>query len=471
MAPAGPSTAADLEISVAAPMPAPTTAQQVVGPQAPAALSLAQKGSQPTAVPLHAPVVIASPAAASPTLATTFTNVLTSLSRALNGGVPTVPRDASLALMFAAARRETAVAAATTTSTTTTTVVEAEKMTISQGGSARVIYDSKASGRSGMAIAGSGSVSTTVTIPTSSALTIRAKTSSGAPNMTVAIDGVPITTVVVKSTSYTDYTFAGTIAGGTHVISISTSNATSRSTLFLDKVSTTIGTIGDQFDGKSGSAANRTIWTTVTGTGWDRGIQTYTSSGAYLDGQGHLVIQSSRTTSGGYTSGRVQTANNLSFGYGTITARIKVPKGQALWPAFWLIGADEATNGWPAVGEIDVMEMPSTTTTVYSTLHGPIAGTTANQQAQIISTLPDLSTDYHNYWVRHLNDEITFGVDSQTLGTLTPADLAPGETWVYNRPMSVIINLAVGGPWAGAPNSSTPAKAQMLVESLTFAPA
>ncbi len=117
------------------------------------------------------------------------------------------------------------------------------------------------------------------------------------------------------------------------------------------------------------------------------------------------------------------------------------------------------------------MELPSTTTTMYSTLHGPIAGTTATQQAQIISTLPDLSTDYHNYWVRHLENQITFGVDGQTLGTLTPADLAPGETWVYNRPMYVLLNLAVGGPWAGAPNSTTPSTAKMIVDSVTFTPA
>lgn len=91
---------------------------------------------------------------------------------------------------------------------------------------------------------------------------------------------------------------------------------------------------------------------------------------------------------------------------------------------------------------------------MYSTLHGPITGTTSTQQAQIISNLPDLSTDYHNYWVRHLPDEITFGVDGVALGTLTPDSLPPGATWVYNRPMQVILNVAVGGSWAGAPDST-----------------
>ena len=115
------------------------------------------------------------------------------------------------------------------------------------------------------------------------------------------------------------------------------------------------------------------------------------------------------------------------------------------------------------------MELPSTTTTLYSTLHGPIAGTTATQQAQIISTLPDLSTDYHNYWVRHLEN------GSPSAWTVrhwvrSPRPIWPQETWVYNRPMSVILNLAVGGSWAGAPDS-TPSTAKMIVESVTFTPA
>lgn len=434
-------------------------------------------------IPLPAAAVKAVPSPiASVTPAASVGNFLASLSSALNGGSPTVPADGALALMVGAVRREigsalnpqaaaTKIAAATSTSSTTTSAAEAEKMVVSPATSARMVYDRNASGRYVLALSSSGTASTTVNVAASTALTIRAKASSGSPNMTLSIDGKPITTVVVSSKSYQDYTFAGTIPAGTHVISVSSSNATSLRTLYLDKVSTTMGAVGDHFTGNSGSAPSSTIWTPTIGTGWDPGIQNYTSSGAYLDGQSHLVIQATRGQTGAWTSGRVETANKLSFGYGTVTARIMVPKGQGLWPAFWLIGADAATNGWPQTGEIDVMELPSTTTTMYSTLHGPIAGTTATQQAQIISHLPDLSTGYHNYWVTHLENQITFGVDGQTLGTLTPADLAPGETWVYNRPMSAILNLAVGGGWAGAPDSTTPATAKMLVESMTFVPA
>jgi VCBS repeat-containing protein len=352
---------------------------------------------------------------------------------------------------------------------TSTTTVEAEDMTIS--GAGRAVVDSNASAGYALALSGPATASTTLTLPESSVLTIRVMSGAGAPDMTVAIDGVPITTVLVESASYSDFKFAGAITAGSHVISISSSTATSRNTLYLDKVVTTTGPIVDEFMGESGSAPSSGIWTVRSGTGFDAGIQTYEAGNVFLDGQGHLVIQATRGETGGYASGWVWSKNNVSFGYGTISARIKMPEGQGLWPAFWLMGADSDTVGWPQSGEIDVVEMPSTTTTVYSTLHGPIADSTATQQAQIISNLPDLSTDYHDYWVRHLENEVTFGVDNQTLGTLTPESLGPGETWVYNRPMYAILNLGVGGPWAGAPNDSTRFPATMIVDRVRWDPA
>lgn len=439
---------------------------------------------QPMPVPSGA---ITSPPAASAALATTFSKVLDSLSDALSGNVPTVPADATLALMLGAARRDRiaalrgvataapVVAAATTTSTTTTTI-EGEKFVLSPSGAGKVIADRTASSRYALAMLNNGTASTTVNLPASTAVVVRAKAqlNAGPPNLTLSIDGVPVTTVMVKSTGWQDYTFAGAIPAGTHQISIGYSNnydtALGQRNLYIDKVTTVTGPIGDDFTGKAGSSPG-SLWTTQTGSGWDTGIETYVSSNAVLDGQGHLAIKSTRNKNGTYSSGWVESKNKLSMGYGTTTARIKVPKGQGLWPAFWLKGADEDTTAWPASGEIDVMELPSTTTTMYSTLHGPISGTTATQQAQIVSNLPDLSTDYHNYWVRHLPNEITFGVDNITLGTLTPDSLPPGATWVYNRPMHVTLNMAVGGPWAGAPNNSTVFPATMLVDWVRFDPA
>jgi len=345
-------------------------------------------------------------------------------------------------------------------------------MTLSSSGSGRIVSDSNASGGQALALTSAGTASTTVSLPASTGLVIRARATLGsgaAPDMTLSIDGVPFTTVVVRSTSWSDYTFGNVIPAGSHVLSLSTSNSTSQSSLFLDKVTTTTGSIGDEFLGSAGSLPNSSIWSVKSGSGWDPGVETYSSKNVALDGQGHLVIQVIKTKNS-YTSGWVETTDKMSLGYGTITARIQVPKGQGLWPAFWLKGADESTNPWPGSGEIDVLELPSTTTTIYSTLHGPIAGTTNTQQAQVIGKLPDLSTGYHNFWVTHLPDKITFGVDNVTLGTLTPDSLAPGSTWVYNRPMQVTLNLAVGGPWAGSPNNSTKFPAKMYVDSIRWDP-
>jgi beta-glucanase (GH16 family) len=421
---------------------------------------------------------VAAPTALQTSITTAFSNLVASLSVALSGGAPTVPADASLALMLGAARRERAAvrtstvaaavpAATSQTAGATTTVTEAEKMTTS--GAGRLASDKSASAGYAVVLSGKGSASTTLTLPEATALTLRVRAASGAPNMTLSIDGVPYTTLMINSSSYADYTFAGGIAAGTHVVSISSTTATTKNLLYVDKVTTSSGPIVEDFIGKSGSAPGR-IWAARSGSKFDSSAATYASGNVFLDGQGHMVIQATRGKGGSYTSGWVWTKNSLSFGYGTVTARVKVPQGQGLWPGVWMMGADSDTLGWPASGEIDIAELPSTTTTVYSTLHGPITGSGDTQQAQIVSNLPDLSADYHNYWVTHLENEIIFGVDDQTLGTITPDDLAPGETWVYNRPMYMILNLAVGGSWAGAPDSTTPSTAKMMVESVTFNP-
>ncbi len=463
----------------------PAVSPEPAGPVAAGEIPVEQAAAQITDTPSLAlsvslppspapAVVIASPPAASAVIEPTFTSVLAALSDAMMD-TNTVPADAALAVMLGAARREAraalsphaAASKAAAAAATAVSGTEAETMTIS--GAGRSVADKNASGGYAIALTGTGQVSTTLTLPEAVSLTLRLRTAAGAPNMTVSIDGVAYTTLLVNTTSYSDYTFAGGIGAGTHVVSISTTTATTRNVLYVDTVTTSSGPIVDEFLGNSGSAPSR-LWTLRSGTGFDSGNQTYSAGNVVLDGQGHLVIQATRGKKNSYTSGWAWTKNNLTLGYGTVTARVKVPKGQGLWPAVWLMGADSDTVGWPASGEIDIAELPSTTTTVYSTLHGPIDGSTSTQQAQIVSTLPDLSTDYHNYWVRRLPNEITFGVDDLTLGTLTPADLAPGEAWVYNRPMYMILNLAVGGSWAGAPNSTTPSTARMLVDSVVFMP-
>jgi len=229
-------------------------------------------------------------------------------------------------------------------------------------------------------------------------------------------------------------------------------------------------TVFDDFDGPAGASPDSDKWAVVEGTGWDSGVEDYSWDNAVLDGNGNLTIQA-RKTANGYTSGRVQTKGKASFGYGTLTARIKVPSGQGLWPSFWLVGADEDSNPFPGAGEIDVAEMVSDPTTRYSSVHGPVSGVWDYLQDQIITFGGDLSQGFHNYWMTHTKDAITVGVDGTKWGTFTPGALPAGATWVFNKPFYVVFSLAVGGSWAGRPDGGTQFPATMLVDFLNWEPA
>jgi len=229
-------------------------------------------------------------------------------------------------------------------------------------------------------------------------------------------------------------------------------------------------TVFDDFDGPAGASPDSDKWAVVEGTGWDSGVEDYSWDNAVLDGNGNLTIQA-RKTANGYTSGRVQTKGKASFGYGTLTARIKVPSGQGLWPSFWLVGADEDSNPFPGAGEIDVAEMVSDPTTRYSSVHGPVSGVWDYLQDQIITFGGDLSQGFHNYWMTHTKDAITVGVDDTKWGTFTPGSLPAGATWVFNKPFYVVFSLAVGGSWAGPPDGGTDFPATMLVDCLNWEPA
>jgi beta-glucanase (GH16 family) len=211
----------------------------------------------------------------------------------------------------------------------------------------------------------------------------------------------------------------------------------------------------DNFDGPVGAPPDPDRWTVIEGKGWDRGSQKYTADNALLDGQGHLVLQAQRTDDG-YTSGRVETRRKQSFGYGTLIVRMKMPAGKGLWPALWLMGDDEDVNPWPGAGEIDVVEQVSNPRKRYSSLHGPIVGVPDYLQKQIVGSGPDLSADFHDYWVIHKPYSIAVGIDAK---------------WVYNKPFCLIMNLAVGGKWPGPPDDSTIFPASMLVDWVHWQPA
>jgi beta-glucanase (GH16 family)/transcriptional regulator with XRE-family HTH domain len=230
----------------------------------------------------------------------------------------------------------------------------------------------------------------------------------------------------------------------------------------------------DEFNGPAGAPPDSTKWQVVTGGGgWgNHELEDYTSRGSNvsLDGNGHLAITAEHGTytdgSGvtrDYTSARIQTKGLYQSRYGQIEARIKLPAGQGLWPAFWALGADGA---WPAAGEIDVMEsIGSKPSTIFGSIHGPQAGSPRGYAISATAhSRSSLAAGFHTYGVDWSPTKIVFTLDGVPYATRTPSDLTSKQSWVFNKPFYLLLNLAVGGTWPGSPKASTRFPATMLVD-------
>lgn len=234
----------------------------------------------------------------------------------------------------------------------------------------------------------------------------------------------------------------------------------------------------DEFDGREGSAPDSSKWwANVGGDGWGNNeLQYYTDStrNAALDGDGNLVItarhdQDDTIDCQGepceYTSARLLTEWKFSRQYGRFESRIKVPEGDGLLPAFWLLGDDISRNPWPGSGEIDIMEvLGDDPGTVKGTLHGP--GYSGPDAIEFSQDLPDdesFADDFHTYAVEWDRDTITWLVDGEAYGTVHRSDVGT-DKWVGNKPYFILLSLAVGGDWPGEPDESTTFPAEMVVD-------
>ena len=231
----------------------------------------------------------------------------------------------------------------------------------------------------------------------------------------------------------------------------------------------------DEFSGSNGSAPDSTKWGyDVGGSGWgNQELEYYTNrtQNAYVQ-DGNLVIQALKenyTGSDGvtrnYTSARLLTAGHFSQAYGRFEARIKLPYGQGIWPAFWMVGDNIGQVGWPQCGEIDIMEnIGKEPSIIHGSIHGP--GYTGGTGVSSSYTLPSghFSDDFHVFAVEWEPNVVRFYVDDTLYATDTPASLPAGATWVFDHPFMIILNVAVGGDWPGAPDSTTVFPQQMLVD-------
>jgi hypothetical protein len=227
----------------------------------------------------------------------------------------------------------------------------------------------------------------------------------------------------------------------------------------------------DEFNGPVGGKPDPAKWTIDPGTGQNGEVQFYSdNNNAAVDGNGSLVMEARRETAGGrdFTSHRMNTSNKFHVQYGRIEARVKVPKGNGLWPAFWMLGADFLTGRpWPYTGEVDIMEiLGRNTLEAYSTLHAPQYnggggyGLKYNAPGGV-----DFANDFHIFAAEWDSKGITFKVDNQTVFVASKDTVeATRGAWVFDHPFYIILNLAVGGDFPGPVDVTTPFPSRMLVD-------
>ncbi|WP_030453933.1 glycoside hydrolase family 16 protein [Herbidospora cretacea] len=231
-------------------------------------------------------------------------------------------------------------------------------------------------------------------------------------------------------------------------------------------------TWSDEFNAPAGTSIDGSKWKfDIGGGGWGNNEQQYytnSTRNVYHDGAGNLAITARRENPSNlqchygtcqYTSGRILTADRFTQAYGRFEARIKIPRGQGIWPAFWMLGG----GTWPNGGEIDIMEnVGNQPNTVYGTVHGPgyFGGTAVGGNRSIGAPLADA---FHTYRVDWSPNLIIWYLDGSEYFRVTPSSLR-GNAWVFDHPFFMILNVAVGGYWPGYPDGTTQFPQTMLID-------
>lgn len=225
----------------------------------------------------------------------------------------------------------------------------------------------------------------------------------------------------------------------------------------------------DEFEGAAGTPPDASRWKhDIGGGGWGNAqleFDTDSVDNAALDGEGHLAIVA-RKDGARYTSARLTTEGLMARAHGRFEARVRLPRGAGLWPAFWLLGADYGAVGWPRCGEIDVMEYRGQVEDlVQGSLHGP-GYSGGNPVTDVYELAPgeSFADDFHVFAVEWDPGRIAWWVDGELYQVATGGQLPAGAAWVFEHPFFVILNLAVGGTYVGSPDATTPFPATMLVD-------
>jgi beta-glucanase (GH16 family) len=231
----------------------------------------------------------------------------------------------------------------------------------------------------------------------------------------------------------------------------------------------------DEFNQADGTAPDSSKWGYETGgSGWGNNELEYYTPGTNNTRieDGKLVIEARRESFGGkdYTSARLLTKGKWSWTYGRVEARIKIPRGQGTWPAFWLLGTNIDSIKWPTCGEIDIMEnIGREPGTVHGTVHGPgYSGGSGIGGPFALPVGAAFADDFHVFAIECETNSIRWFVDGHPYFNVTPANLPAGSRWVFNEPKFLLLNLAVGGAWPGYPDGKTTFPQHMVVDYVRF---
>ena len=227
-------------------------------------------------------------------------------------------------------------------------------------------------------------------------------------------------------------------------------------------------TLSEEFD--TDGQPNPSIWGYEIGTGengWgNQELQYYTDRSDNVTVQNGVLLITAREESfegSAYTSARLITKDKFEQRYGRFEARIRLPYGQGIWPAFWMLGADIDENPWPGAGEIDIMEYRGQEPTVLiGSMHGPgySAGEAISKEYELTNDRFD--TGFHIFGIEWGPEYVNFYVDDVLYNQITPEDV-PGP-WVFNKPFYILLNVAVGGTFVGSPDEETVFPQTMLVD-------
>jgi beta-glucanase (GH16 family) len=227
----------------------------------------------------------------------------------------------------------------------------------------------------------------------------------------------------------------------------------------------------DEFDGEVGDLPDPSVWTPdIGGDGWGNNqleFNTSRAENASMDGDGNLAIVARREAYEGnsYTSARITTSGGVEFLYGRIEARMKMPVGAGIWPAFWMLGNNFGDVGWPDCGEIDILEyrgqQPAIT---LGTVHGPGYSGGQGVSETISVAGGGLHNDFHVFAIEWEANEIRWFVDDLHFHTVTPDTIPAGTSWVFDHPFFLILNVAVGGSFVGPVGSDTEFPQTLLVD-------